>query len=223
MDIFNAEEIFWTSDPHFYHKSIIKYANRPFSTVEKMNETLIKNWNQKVPKSAKIFILGDLAFTSNVKTIADLLAQLHGEKHLILGNHCYQNRFDRDSIRALFTTTSDLKEIGVREPDGFIQHIVNCHYPMITWNRKLRGAWNLFGHIHSGPNTHEENKKFPFGIMQKDVGVDANNMTPVSYWDIRDKMIQHFMHEQDYSEYRTALNDRNVKEIDAPPLKHYQV
>ena len=35
---------FWlTSDLHFWHKNICKYCNRPFETIEQMNEEILVN------------------------------------------------------------------------------------------------------------------------------------------------------------------------------------
>lgn len=37
--------IYLISDTHFYHKSIIPYCKRPFSSINEMNEKIIENWN----------------------------------------------------------------------------------------------------------------------------------------------------------------------------------
>ena len=39
---------FFTSDSHFHHANIIKYCNRPFSSVEEMNQVMIERWNEVV-------------------------------------------------------------------------------------------------------------------------------------------------------------------------------
>lgn len=59
---FSGENLFFTSDTHFFHEGIIKFCTRPFESVEEMNETLIRNWNETVPKDGTVFHLGDFAF-----------------------------------------------------------------------------------------------------------------------------------------------------------------
>ena len=58
---FNPDKVYVTSDMHCGHSKIIEYCNRPFASVEEMNETLINNWNKKIPDDGIVFDLGDFA------------------------------------------------------------------------------------------------------------------------------------------------------------------
>ena len=78
--------VFFTSDLHFFHKNIIRFDNRPFTSVEEMNETLIRNWNRKVKKDDLVYILGDISWGNDEETCA-IFARLNGRKVLIKGNH----------------------------------------------------------------------------------------------------------------------------------------
>ena len=52
--------IYFTSDLHFWHKNAIIYTNRPFETVEEMNEKLKEYWNKTVHANDEVYILGDV-------------------------------------------------------------------------------------------------------------------------------------------------------------------
>ena len=41
----SPNKIWFTSDTHFYHNKIVEYCQRPFASVEEMNEELIARWN----------------------------------------------------------------------------------------------------------------------------------------------------------------------------------
>lgn len=41
----------YIADWHYAHANILAFDNRPFKTVEKMNEELVKRWNAKYAKS----------------------------------------------------------------------------------------------------------------------------------------------------------------------------
>ena len=48
--------IWFTSDLHLGHRAVINFQDRPFGTVEEMNEALIKNWNFLVAKNDTVYI-----------------------------------------------------------------------------------------------------------------------------------------------------------------------
>lgn len=161
---------FFTSDLHFYHENVIRFCNRPYGSVEHMNQSLISNWNSVVGKLDHVWVLGDISFGKDAET-AEVLAQLKGIKHLIVGNHDRKGRSER-----LFNR--DWEKFFVEKHDYFRLKIgdyrfVLCHFPFYSWER---GYINLHGHLHS--LTGYKNK-----WRQWDVGVDANNYTPVSLED----------------------------------------
>ena len=61
--------IYFTSDLHFWHKNAIIYTNRPFETVEEMNEKLIEYWNKTVHANDEVYILGDVTMVRPAMTI----------------------------------------------------------------------------------------------------------------------------------------------------------
>ena len=163
--------IYFTSDLHFYHDNVIKHANRPFLNAQEMNQTLMSNWNRKVTASDEIYILGDV--TMKGATYAnEILAQLNGQKYLIKGNH---DRFaEQQSLdKSLFMWIKDYHELSYGK-DVFILF----HYPIEEWDGFFHGSFHLHGHQHN----HEDYnyKNLEKGLRRYDVGVDANQMTPVS-------------------------------------------
>lgn len=78
--------IYLISDTHFYHRNILAYENRPFSSVAEMNEALIQNWNAVVNEHDLVIHLGDVGLSSESK-LKELIPKLKGHKILIQGNH----------------------------------------------------------------------------------------------------------------------------------------
>lgn len=71
-------KIWFTSDLHFGHKNIIRFCDRPWNSVEEMDEALINNWNSVVGDDDIVFDLGDFAFASNGRW-KELLQRLKGD------------------------------------------------------------------------------------------------------------------------------------------------
>lgn len=169
--------IYFTADLHFYHRNIISATNRPFSNEDEMNRVLIQNWNNKVSSDDDIYILGD--FTMKGPELAtSLLYGLKGKKHLIRGNH--DSFVDKASFdRSLFVSVQDYMEIVC-----FNTLFVLSHYPMVEWNGYYKDSIMLHGHQHNHADYNTANRKN--GLRRYDVGVDANQMTPVSAEEIID-------------------------------------
>jgi calcineurin-like phosphoesterase family protein len=157
--------IFFSADLHFFSKNIIKYCNRPFSSVEEMDEALISNYNSKVTNKDTIYLLGDLIWGH--LNYAKYLSRLNGQKHLILGNHDNKQCYKKMQIDGLIQSMSQQKGITIDN-----KYIWMCHYPMRSWNRSFHGSYHLYGHCH---NTIED-----YGLST-DVGVDKWNYSPVSF------------------------------------------
>jgi len=78
--------VFFTADTHFGHENVIPYCQRPYSSVDEMDEDLVKKWNETVGERDWIFHLGDFAFMDKLRTAA-IIARLNGLKVLLKGNH----------------------------------------------------------------------------------------------------------------------------------------
>lgn len=138
---------FYISDLHFGHKNIIRYDNRPFSSVEEMDQTLIKNWNNVVTDQDFVYILGDISWYDEYKTV-EIFKQLKGSKILIKGNHDYIKR--GSELAKCFTSIQDYAELYLDKKNK----VVMSHYPIPFWNGQFRDSIHLYGHVH---NSHQWN------------------------------------------------------------------
>ena len=167
--------IWLTADGHFGHESIIRYEKRPFSSVEEMDDALIRNLNDLVGPDDELWYLGDFTMERNFGLVQAYRERIEcNTVHFVRGNH------DRDwSQTGVFSSWHDYAELG-RIRDGW--KLCLSHYPYLSWNRILYGTIMCHGHIHSGPDYNELNRSM--GIRRFDVGVDANGYRPVSAEDI---------------------------------------
>ncbi len=151
-----TDKVFFSADTHFYHKNILRFCDRPFTSVEEMNKTLIESWNNTVKPADHVWFLGDL--TMDKRKVQPSLDKLNGQIHFIFGNH---DGGSRSIIQkhSNVVWAGDLKTLKVNGVS-----ITLCHYAMRVWNKSHFGAKHLYGHSHG---TLEPQK----GSL--DVGVDS--------------------------------------------------
>ena len=77
---------FFTADEHYGHRNIIRYCNRPFNSVEEMNETIIKNHNEVVKKDDRVIHAGDFTLANN-DYAARIISRLNGVHTFLIGSH----------------------------------------------------------------------------------------------------------------------------------------
>lgn len=149
---------YFTSDTHFGDHRVLNLYPRPFASVAEMDAELIRRWNAVVEADDEVWHLGDFARTA--PRAAEVLAQLNGRKHLILGNN------DPAQTGGGWESVASYAEI---EREG--RFLVLCHYPFRSWNRQNKGGLNLHGHSHG---------RMKELARQFDVGVDVWDYRPAS-------------------------------------------
>lgn len=166
---------FATADPHLGHTNIIRYCNRPFSSAEEMDETLIYNWNSQVHSDEDIvYVLGDLVpFEKDWEKIHQYVARLNGDIRLVLGNH--------DNPQALkrcpgITVLGSMHELAIPK-----SVLVMSHYKMAVWNRSHYGSLHIYGHSHGTANARP-------GVRAMDVGVDTNDFMLYELEDVIERL-----------------------------------
>ena len=152
-----------------------------------MNEAIIVNWNSVVKEDDVVFILGDLGFCG-IEKLRPLMEQLKGTIYLVQGNHDSDkvvNKLVEEEIIKAVTTLCHIIITGDEEcPD---QELTLCHFPMIDWYNKEKGAWMVHGHQHQLPETPSCSPK------HYDVGLDKNGMTPISFEQLKINITKQYL------------------------------
>lgn len=171
------QKVFFTSDLHFGHANVIRFDNRPFETVEEMNEELIRRWNAKVGKGDLVYVLGDLIW--RMQDSAALIRRLNGQIILIKGNH---DRFIKQApAKKLLAGVKDYDDICVTLEDGRRKRCILSHYfiPMYIGHRY--NAIHLHGHSHNTDEAREE-ERITQELIDKGYSLRIYNVGCM-YWD----------------------------------------
>ena len=180
---------FFTSDQHYGHKNICRFADRPFASVEEMDEALIENHNNTVTNQDTVWFLGDFGFAPTNR-LKQILRRLNGNKNLVLGNHDKQLSKSRSSFigKGLLNGIYDYREIYVEK-----QAIILFHYGMRVWNKHHHGSWHLYGHSHGSLPPH--GKSVDVGVDSKEI---SDEYRPYAFEEVRQYMRKRTTQEVDH-------------------------
>lgn len=166
------KKIYFYADPHFGHKNVIKYCNRPFANVSEMNSTLIKNFNKTVEHDAIIYILGDFSFL-NTESTKQILKALKGFKILVKGNHDPK-------------PNSYYRKLGFSEvydkPIIILDKYILSHEPVFDDEYVDTRFINIYGHLHNNAVNEFANKYC--------VSVEKTDYKPISLEQINEEVVK---------------------------------
>jgi calcineurin-like phosphoesterase family protein len=186
INLNKGQKLWFTSDTHYNHGNICSATTqwtdpvtcREFKSLEYMNTVLVANINEVVGQNDILFHLGDWSF-GGFESISEFRNKIVCQNiHLITGNHDHHIENNRDQVQNLFSSVNKYLELVVKTNVGtplMDEHkFVLMHFPIASWNNMARGAIHLHGHIHLN-----QQQRFSPGKMM-DVGVDGNNLHPIS-------------------------------------------
>jgi len=163
------KNVWFTSDFHLNHHNIIKYDNRPFSSVEEMNYVILKNFNSKVKDKDDVYYIGDFSFSIEVGV--DFLKHANGNWTFLLGNH-------DQKLKRILSQVKEENGKNYKVHKKLFVEINNIkfllyHYPLEKWEEQEKRIL-VFGHTHN-----PDMKKV--GGKRKNVCINLTNYFPVSF------------------------------------------
>jgi calcineurin-like phosphoesterase family protein len=122
---FDAKNLFFASDYHYGHASIIQYCKRPYVSVDEMDQALSFGLQETVPHKGVMVFLGDLTFHTDPTKIDAQIHSLRAEtKILVRGNHDGKEVAHSDK----WDLVVDHLEVKVRF-NGKTHRVFLSHYP----------------------------------------------------------------------------------------------
>lgn len=166
---------FFTSDLHFNSEVLIAKKLRPFKTVERMNDVLLKNINQRCKEDDILIHCGDFIqygkdreWTGTKTNPIEFISQINPTFVNIEGNHDKNNKVK--SVCSSMRTTLGKRYLSVSIG----------HYPSTDIHAKgtfKKGDVRICGHVHDKWKylIDFENK-----VLNINVGVDVWGFNPIS-------------------------------------------
>lgn len=152
--VFNLDEmkgnIYFMSDLHIGHENVIQFDHRPFSSIQEMNDSIVKDLQTKLKPEDVLFDLGDMFWEVPWITCKSILDSIPVEKlYECPGNHHIAGNYYGPQARlsCCFTELADIFDIIVVK-NKKTYRLSLSHFPIIDWNHKARGGLMIHGHCH---------------------------------------------------------------------------
>jgi len=195
--------VYFTSDLHFGHDNVIRFDNRPFASVEEMDDALVNRWNAKVGKGDLVYVLGDFIWKSRNGEAHNLIKSLNGQIILIKGNHdrFLQNAKAKDALAGI----KDYDDIRVTLEDGSVRRCILSHYFMPMYNGHRHEAIHLHGHSHL---TDEAKLELRIAKELNNQGF-ANEIYNAGcmYWNYEPVTLDEILRQEDLTKTKTLRNE----------------
>lgn len=124
------------SDTHLFHPIVLQ--QRGYTTIDEMNDDIIRMWKDTVQPSDTVFHLGDFAFGTDLSAIENIIKDLPGKVTLLVGNH------DTPVKCAIYAKYWKLAST-IKYKDIVLSHVPL--HPTSIYRDTLIG--NIHGHIHN--------------------------------------------------------------------------
>ena len=169
---------YFISDTHAHHQRIIELCQRPFESVEEMNEVMAENINSVVGRNDRLIHVGDFSYGGRAE-ITEWRNRLNcRDIVLVIGNHDKYIRKSKTLQRELFTKVEADMFIKIQ---GVKTHVY--HFPCVEWDAWFGGGWHLHGHVHGNkPGKHYDD---PTG-RSLDLSVDLHGFMPLHEDEVAD-------------------------------------
>jgi len=143
-----------------------------------MNETIIKNWNDKIDVEDVVYFLGDFALNCSPEWACELVDKLYGKKYFIRGNH--DERLLKD--KNFFFKFTWVRKQHFLYIDNHIILLTHYEKPNFKIDKTIKYDFHFYAHDHA---------KIPTKLKSSslyNVGVDANNFSPVELNEIINRL-----------------------------------
>lgn len=163
-------KVWFMSDLHYNHQNILwinqKTRGDRFEDLTDMNQYIIKELKEKVDPDDYLFDLGDLIWKEGPAEVELFSKLLPVRSHRVLGNHDGRNL---EAWGKCWRSVSDLLDLIIKKGGEDIR-LTLSHYPILDWNHRYRGAWNLHGHCHGSIDKLNDKS----GELRLDIGFDSD-------------------------------------------------